>query len=619
MDIIQLDCNVACMHRCSNCTRGVAHQKEKWEMSPEAAKEAIASMQGWYKPGNVLGLIGGEVTLHSRFPEIAAVFRENWNPQKKVWLGGQPIADFNAFANQRLFDRISGRGLWTSLGTGFYRNMEHIFSTFDHWNTNTHEAGGLHQALFITREEYQAATGMGNAEWEANRDRCWVQNMWSATINDKGGYPCEVMGTIDRLYFNGAHAWPVEKGWWKRQPKDFGSMLELCNFCSLAQPGLASVDAKERDTLSQISVDRLKAAGSPAVAKGRFDVYEQTQERKIETKDSYMQGDLRVGEKGEASVRPKKLSAVVVCVGYADKLKHTLPTNMGLTCKPEGGIRTYPQVDEMIVVTTSEDIQTRQICHNFGVRVVISNSCYDDNASFNKGKLQNVGLASLTNPDWVVFCDADVFLNPRLLEYVKSHTFNPGCIYGAPRHHIEESEASKIMESHPMDRPEGIDNEPNGFFTLFNPRAQSLQGRPLDKLMSEAFCSAGGIDSWFMQQFPPDKRIMLPEIPVVHIAHGEFGDNWNGLQPSSGPRWRQLGMITAQGWKRLYKDLPDFDTVRLTDTLHGKQVTLKMKPREGFPEDVIRLTHQGIVFCGLEIGHNHVHVAYLESSSKEKE
>ena len=86
------------------------------------------------------------------------------------------------------------------------------------WNTNTHESAGQHQALLITRKDYQETTGMSDEQWEQNRDDCWVQKLWSATINDKGAYFCEVAGALDRLYFDGKHAWGVEQGWWQRTP-----------------------------------------------------------------------------------------------------------------------------------------------------------------------------------------------------------------------------------------------------------------------------------------------------------------------------------------------------------------------------------------------------------------
>ena len=74
----------------------------------------------------------------------------------------------------------------------------------------------------------------------------------------------------------------------------------------------------------------------------------------------------------------------------------------------------------------------------------------------------------------------------------------------------------------------GINAEPNGYFQLFNRRALAIRDRG-PAVMSEAFCSAGSIDSWFLQRYPGDKQIVIPELAVVHIQHEQSaGSGWNG-------------------------------------------------------------------------------------------
>ena len=93
---------------------------------------------------------------------------------------------------------------------------------------------------------------MSPAEWEANRDKCWVQNLWSGTVNTFGAYPCEVMASIDATLYGGKHAWPVTEDWWKRTTAEFGDMVKLCDHCALAQPGPGSVDNTDRDMVVTI-------------------------------------------------------------------------------------------------------------------------------------------------------------------------------------------------------------------------------------------------------------------------------------------------------------------------------------------------------------------------------
>jgi len=63
-------------------------------------------------------------------------------------------------------------------------------------------------------------------------------------------------------------------------------------------------------------------------------------------------------------------------------------------------------------VTTPDDGETRRIAESHGARVVLSTRCYDDDHSFNKGRMINDGLASLGRKEWIVLTDADIFGKP---------------------------------------------------------------------------------------------------------------------------------------------------------------------------------------------------------------
>ncbi|MDR1740638.1 MAG: hypothetical protein LBR38_02160 [Synergistaceae bacterium] len=115
--------------------------------------------------------------------------------------------------------------------------------------------------------------GVSDAEWIAKRDACWIQNNWSAGITPKGAFFCEVAGTMDML-FDGPGGWPVEPGWWNREPKDFGSQLEWCEMCGgcLDVPQRLSCDG--RDDVTPAMYERLKALGSPKALAGKVVVHD---------------------------------------------------------------------------------------------------------------------------------------------------------------------------------------------------------------------------------------------------------------------------------------------------------------------------------------------------------
>lgn len=597
MDIIQIDISNKCHLSCSHCTRLISHQSKKWEMDLPTFEAAVASMEGWNAPGKVLGIIAGEPTLNSNFEQLALSFAANWGGPLTT-NGRDPIADLNAFAEERLFDRSNGRGLWTSLGPGFYKHAEVIFDVFSHFNTNTHETGGLHQAMLISRKDYIAQTGISDDEWLANRDRCFVQNLWSASINDKGAYPCEVMASIDRLFYGGKHAWPVEVGWWKRTPEEFGDMLELCNHCSLAQRCPSRVDSEDRDIISLENVRMLISAGSPAVQKNNYDLWQGEGERVVTTKDSYVGENRRVGVDHD-SLRPKRLAMVVVSVGTGDILAKTLPVNA-------------PMFDHVVVVTTTTDDKTIDIVHelqhqpqfsNGQLSLVMSDRCYEDNHAFNKGKMLNAGIALIKNPDWILCTDADVFLHRNFRDFIKTHALNPGCLYYTDRFDVRPGQTEEELS---QQWPE-LSGEPNGYFQLWNRRSLAIRDR-FPSVMFETFCSAAGVDSAFMQQWPEGKRVKIPEIPVIHVAHGDsLGHRWNGIEPK--PRtWRMVGVLTAEssGIK-----LPDgTHVVELVDTAKGEVWQLQAFGAAGATVTV-PVENGEIIFKDRPLGPCHVQVQAL--------
>jgi len=578
MDIIQIDISTKCHLKCSNCTRLIPHQPTRDDLSLEAFERAVKSMEGWQAPNRVIGVIAGEPTLHHDFEGISRRFAELWGGPT-TQNGRLPIHDFNQFATQRLFDRSTGRGLWTSLGNGFYRHYETIMDVYGHWNTNTHESGGHHQALLISRKDYCASTGLTQDQWEINRDNCWVQKLWSASMNDKGAYFCEVAASIDRLYFGGAHAWPIEHGWWQRTPADFQSQLELCNFCGLAQPGPSQLDILERDIISDENRQRLLDAGSPAVKKGNFEQFDpelHTQKRTIDQRDNYVGDGRRVGI-GNHSTKPRKLSGVVVSVGFASVLAETLPLNK-------------PHFDQLVVVTTSDDEQTQALATQHGATLVISDRCYDDDHAFNKGRMVNDGYAAVTDPDWVILFDADVVLNADTRHFVIHNSFNPGCLYFTSRRNRGQAAADQ--------------QQPSGYFQLFHPRAIAIRNH-LKPLLSEEFCSAGSVDSWFQQQWPRDKIVPVPELGVEHVTSQPLGQNWNGPKAEPG-KWTQLGILTAQGFASFLPISKLPDVIRLTDTKFGRSIVIETKD---FDQHVTSVPG-GIQFMGQDIGSCHIHVAY---------
>ena len=208
----------------------------------------------------------------------------------------------------------------------------------------------------------------------------------------------------------------------------------------------------------------------------------------------------------------------------------------------------------------------------------------------------NDGLAALKDPDWVILTDADITLNPQTREHVFAHSFNPGCLYFTAR-----------QDRSPVEnQPVSVNREPNGYFQMFNHRALAIRER-WPRPMSEEFCSAGSIDSWFWQQWPRSKVIFVPEISVEHIASAHLAENWNGVEKQNAAgKSCQLGVLTARGFSSFLEidRLPD--TIKLTDTKFGQSVVIESKDINAY----VRIVPDGLEFLGKPLEWCHIHVAY---------
>ncbi|MCQ2498094.1 MAG: hypothetical protein MJ133_03845 [Lachnospiraceae bacterium] len=259
MSKIQIDITNACGNICSNCTRFCGHHKSTFFMNYETFCKAVDSLEDYE---GIVGLIGGEPTLHPEFEKFVDYIREKRIGQN-VQMARKPIYDMQEYIDNNLFNLDSRVGLWSSLSNGYYKNFEVINDTFRTQLLNDHNNTCMHQALLMPRKEL----GISDEEWIEKRDACWIQNTWSATITPKGAFFCEVAGALDML-FDGPGGWPIEKGWWKRDISGFKDQLHWCEMCSgcLDVPKRISNDG--HDDVTPEMYEKLMEIGSPKAKRG---------------------------------------------------------------------------------------------------------------------------------------------------------------------------------------------------------------------------------------------------------------------------------------------------------------------------------------------------------------
>lgn len=266
MEIIQIDITNSCTHFCSNCTRFCGLHKKPFFMDFETFKKAVDSMKG-YK--GIVGIMGGEPTLHPEFARFMEYYRENVPDTRPHTTEIYPLANFQDQVDRMKYRRGRHRGIWSSLGTGYYRHYELIQDVFHYQVLNDHRHVCQHQALLVSRKEL----GIPDETWFPLRDRCWIQNLWSASITPKGAFFCEVAAALDML-LDGPGGWPIEPGWWRRKPEDFKDQLHWCELCSAAL-NVPSISANEKtDIISPDIFELLKKNNGWKIREGRYKIFE---------------------------------------------------------------------------------------------------------------------------------------------------------------------------------------------------------------------------------------------------------------------------------------------------------------------------------------------------------
>ena len=240
MDNIQIEITNACHRRCGNCTRFCGHQKPFF-MDMATFKSAIDSMEGYPK---MTGIMGGEPLLHPIFDEFCN-YALSKIPREQL-------------------------GLWSCFPEGKEKYREVIVRTFGNIFLNDHSRDDIYHApILVSSEELcpdQKALFI-------IVEKCWLQNSWSASINPKGAFFCEIAASMS-LLFGTDRAWKVEPGWWTRIPKDFTKQMEeYCVKCGCAFPMKRRLSTDNTDDISQKNLERLKGR-SMKIDRGEYAIHD---------------------------------------------------------------------------------------------------------------------------------------------------------------------------------------------------------------------------------------------------------------------------------------------------------------------------------------------------------
>ena len=217
-DTIQIEITNACINNCANCTRFTSSAKSFF-MDFDTFKNAVDSLVEF---PFMTGMMGGEPLLHPEFEKFCEYA-------------------LSKIPRERL-------GLWTCLPVGYENYREVIVNTFGNVFINDHSRQDIYHHPFLVASQDVIAD---EKELYYRVDSCEFQNNWSASINPKGAYFCEMAASFAMLYESTSNGWEVEKDWWKRTTKDYTSQIE--EFCKLCGGALFLNRRSSKDKETDIS------------------------------------------------------------------------------------------------------------------------------------------------------------------------------------------------------------------------------------------------------------------------------------------------------------------------------------------------------------------------------
>jgi hypothetical protein len=240
-----------------------------------------------------------------------------------------------------------------------------------------------------------------------------------------------------------------------------------------------------------------------------------------------------------------RIEAVTVCVGYGDFLAATIVENL-------------PLVDDLIVVTTSDDTETRAVCRKHSVHHVLSDDHRRD-GPFNKARMIQRGFDQIGARDWALHLDADVVLPRKFRKLVEYAHLDERMIYGADRCNLvgwdkwqRLKHYAGAWDNHAHECGHWFHPElqvgsrwisklhgyvPIGFFQLFHGAALVDNGYHIRNYPLH-HGDAARTDVQFALQWDRRHRQLIPEVIVLHLESesSALGANWKGrTTPRFGP------------------------------------------------------------------------------------
>lgn len=228
-------------------------------------------------------------------------------------------------------------------------------------------------------------------------------------------------------------------------------------------------------------------------------------------------------EKQSRGIQSMIIEAVVVSINFGDYLAETLPRNK-------------PLFDRIVVVTSSDDWLTRNICRANSVEY-IETERHLEGGGFDKGKAINDGMRQFSFRDWHVHLDSDVVVPKEFREHLPQLIIGckPSTVFGCQRLMCESYndwtyyQNTGLIDRFRKDNLRTHAHFPVGFFQLWHSDDH--------KWYPEGVPYARNSDLEFSKQF---KYRCHSERSVIHLS----ADKWVRGRDDEGRRTNKWGPTT---------------------------------------------------------------------------
>lgn len=220
-DIIQIIVTRSCdLLFCSNCTQLLPYRQDVRHMSLDVFRQALRSLEGW--PG-VRALFGGNPCSHPKFDALCQILQEEVPDQAKRGLWTNNLLGHGAIARETFWPH--GR---FNLNV---HNEERAVAEMQQWLPGITLLGrgtpSWHSAMLVHWQDM----GLTYAQWVDKRERCDINQRWSAAIAERDGaaytYFCEVGASLDGVRGEN-HGVLARPGWWQRPIGEFQEQITQC-------------------------------------------------------------------------------------------------------------------------------------------------------------------------------------------------------------------------------------------------------------------------------------------------------------------------------------------------------------------------------------------------------